>query len=143
MGYPLRKTLAAIGVLMIAAGCSPKPSPSISWRPSYPLALEAARQEGKPVFLYLSAAWCAICRRVERDSFGSPDVVSSLGRFVPVRVDIDQYPWVGRRYGIAAVPAFLVLDGQGRIRSSAFGFQGPDAIKAMLDNAARAVPSRE
>jgi thiol:disulfide interchange protein len=136
MGHPHCRTIAAITVLMIAAGCRPEPSPSIPWQPSFPLALETARKEGKPVFLYISAAWCTICRRVERDSFGDPEVVSSLGSFVPVTVDIDQYPWVGRQYNIAAVPAFLVLDGRGQIRSFAFGFQGPDAITTMLSSAA-------
>lgn len=143
MGHLHCRTIAVITVLMIAAGCRPEPSPSIPWQPSFPLALEMARKEGKPVFLYMSAAWCTICRRVERDSFSDPEVVSSLGSFVPVAVDIDQYPWVGRRYNVAAVPAFLVLDGRGQIRSFAFGFQEPDAIITMLNSAASEATPRE
>jgi len=143
MGYPLCRTLAVIAVLMIVPCCRPEPPPPIAWQASLPLAFEAARQQGKPVFLYVSAAWCSICRRVERDSFGDPEVVSSLGRFVPVMVDIDQYPWVGRRYDVAAVPAFLVLDSRGRVLGRTFGFQGPDDIKSLLQASTREAPAGE
>ncbi len=143
MGYQHPRTIAIIGMLVLAASCRPEPSPPILWQASLPLALGAARQQGKPVFLYVTAAWCSICRRVERDSFGNPDTVSALGRFVPVMVDIDQYPWVGLRYDVAAVPAFLVLDSRGRVLSRAFGFQGPDDIKALLQASAGEAPARE
>ena len=143
MGYHHRNTIAAIGLLVLAAACRPEPTPPIPWRNSLPLALEAARREEKPVFLYVTAVWCNICRRVERDSFGDPDFVSALARFLPVKVDIDLYPWVGQRYDVAAVPAFVILDPRGRVLSRSFGFHGPDALQTMIQGAVAEVSDRE
>ncbi len=137
MGYQHCRTLALIGIVSLSASCRPDSSPPIPWQASFPLALEAARQQGKPVFLYMTAAWCSICRRVERETFTDPEVLSAMGRFVPVRVDIDQYPWVGQRYGIAAVPACLVLDSRGRVAGRSFGFQSPQELGVLFEVTAR------
>jgi hypothetical protein len=47
-------------------------------------------------------------------------------------IDIDQYPWVGERYEVAAVPAFLVLDSRGRVLRRAIGFKSPHEIRGLL-----------
>ncbi|MBL7646945.1 MAG: DUF255 domain-containing protein [Candidatus Hydrogenedentes bacterium] len=143
MGHHHRNTMAALAMLVLATACRPEPGPPIPWRDSLPLALEAARREEKPVFLYVTAAWCNICRRVERDSFGDPNLASALESLVPVKVDIDQFPWVGQRYDVAAVPAFVILDPRGRVLSRTFGFHDSDALQTLTERAVSEVAHRE
>lgn len=134
---PYGRTAAMVALLILTASCRRESPTPIPWQPSLPLALESARQQGRPLFLYVTAAWCNICRRVEQDSFGDPDTVAALDGFVPVMIDIDQYPWVGERYEVAAVPAFLVLDSRGRVLRRALGFQSPAEIRGLLQVARR------
>ena len=45
-------------------------------------ALEAARSEGKPVFLSWVAAWCPVCGQMKREAFRDPAMMELADRFV-------------------------------------------------------------
>lgn len=132
MSFPL-----FLVMLTLLCGCAQAPESTVPWAPSLPLALERGRKEGRPVFLYVSAEWCAQCRQVERDSLNRVATVATLRELIPVKVDIDQYPWVAKRYAVPAVPAFLLLDRDGKLLSRTFGYHTADEIQKLVHAATR------
>lgn len=103
--------------------------------------LDAWRQlhAGSAVALHFWADWCPICRleensvnRVQLDwpvlgvAMQSGDAARVLGvqshRALSWRSAIDTDGSIARRYGLSSVPAFVVLDANGRIRFAEVGY---------------------
>jgi len=98
-----------------------------------------ATHSGRAVALHFWAEWCPICR-MEEDSISAVQrdwpvlgvamqsgdaarlqtVLNQRGLAWQTAVDADGR--VARRYGLASVPAFIVLDAQGHIRFAEVGY---------------------
>ena len=133
MGFIRATQFAGTCLMLFSAGCSPAPVSAIPWRASFPLALELAAESEKPMLVYFNADWCAICRRVERETFIRPEVANAMEPFVPVMVDIDRQPWLAQRYQIEAVPAYLKIDGKGTASGHALGYKSADEMESLLN----------
>ena len=86
----------------------------VDWRPWGGAAFAEARAEQVPVLLALGTRWCPATAAMMREAYAHPRVADLLDeRFVPVRVDADERPDIGERYGLGAWPttAFLTPDG--------------------------------
>ncbi|MFC1544107.1 thioredoxin domain-containing protein, partial [Gemmatimonadota bacterium] len=71
----------------------------VDWRPWGEESFEAARREGKPIFLSIGYATCHWCHVMERESFEDPDIASLLNsRFIPVKVDREERPDIDQVY---------------------------------------------
>lgn len=98
-----------------------------------------ARHPGQAVVIHFWADWCPICRteehsitRLARDwpvltvamqSGDAAKVNATLRkRDLPWPTVIDPRGEITRAHGLQAVPAFLLIDGQGRIRTPAVGY---------------------
>ena len=64
----------------------------VAWGMSYEGALERAKAEKKPVVIDFTGVNCANCRVMELEVFPRPEVVQSLGDFVPVQLYTDVVP---------------------------------------------------
>lgn len=107
-------------------------APSVRWRGWSEEAFAEAREQGKLVFLDLSASWCHWCHVLDRTSLSDPRVVELLNEsFVPVRVDTDRRPDVNDRYNQGGWPTIAVLFPDGRILTGAT-FLPPDALLSVL-----------
>jgi uncharacterized protein YyaL (SSP411 family) len=111
----------ALPVLTLVAGCLAERGPltnrmeqagtayleraadqPIGWQPWGRQAFALAARLNRPVLLYIGAADCRSCERMDRESYGDPALgalIDSL--FVPVRVDRDERPDLARRYQVA------------------------------------------
>ncbi len=88
---------------------------AIPWRDWDEQAFGAARSEGKPVLLALTATWCHWCHVMDQTSYSDLRVIEMVNEwFIPVRVDVDQRPDLSARYNQGGFPsvAFLNADGQ-------------------------------
>ncbi len=100
------------------------------WRGAYP---------GRAVALHFWAEWCPICRMEEgsitdvQQDWPVLTVAMRSGDAARVQRELQQrgLPWlsavdadgaIAKRYGLASVPAFVVLDAQGRIRYASVGY---------------------
>lgn len=98
-----------------------------------------ARHPGRAVALHFWAEWCPICRMEEGSvttvqadwpvltvamrSGEAAQVAGVLGqRELPWLTVVDPDGSLSARYGLKAVPAFIVLDAQGNIRHASVGY---------------------
>lgn len=87
----------------------------VEWRSWGRAAFTEARARRVPVLLAVGARWCPATAAMARGAYADPRVADLVDeRFVPIRVDADERPDVGDRYGLGAWPttAFLTPDGQ-------------------------------
>lgn len=87
----------------------------IKWREWGPEAFQAAADQTKPVFLFLSAFWCGFCQRMDETALSDDEVIALLNAFfVPIRVEESQRPDVDLRYNQGGWPtiAFLTAEGE-------------------------------
>ena len=89
---------------------------SINWREWNQEAFLAARHEGKPVLLTLTATWCHWCHVMEETSYSDPRIINLVNaRFIPVSVDVDRRPDISRRYNQGGFPSVAILDDQAKL----------------------------
>ena len=87
----------------------------VEWRSWGRAAFEEARVGQVPVLLALGPRWCPASASMMGGAYADPRVADLLDdRFVPVRVDAEERPDIGERYGLGAWPttAFLTPDGR-------------------------------
>lgn len=101
-------------------------------------ALIAASSAHKPVFLEFHASWCEDCVAMENKVFNDPAVISALGRFERLQVDVsDNTPTVAllkKAYHVYGTPMLLFYDSKGQALTSlnAAGFVNRDAFLTLL-----------
>lgn len=89
------------------------------------------------VLLDFTAAWCGPCRQM------APVVQRLVADGYPVRaVDIDQHPDLASRYGVTAVPCF-VLVAEGRELGRIVGPAGYEQLAALLKSGGAAPPAAQ
>jgi uncharacterized protein YyaL (SSP411 family) len=104
----------------------------INWR-SYEEGLVVSKAEKKKVFLHFYANWCIFCRKMAKETFQNPAVVSYLNNnFISVRVDTDKEPDTAMKYGVTGLPSTWFLTRMGEAIGAVPGFVPPDALLSML-----------
>lgn len=90
-------------------------------------ALETAKQEKKPVFVYVYATWCGQCKNLKK-SFKDETAAAYFNKnFINVAIDgeTEGGEEVLFKYGIRAYPTLLILDGSGRLQTKTTGYLTP------------------
>ncbi len=112
----LGSTLAAALLLLIAVAVPlyhPKDT-TLAWQPFTPQALEAARAQGRPVFIDFTAAWCLSCQVNERLVLRSAEVQHQFtaGNVTLLKADWTQYdPTITQQLaslGRSGVPTYVL-----------------------------------
>ena len=109
------------GVLCILLAISLPPSVGMSqqpihWKPTLESAQHLAGQTNRLVLIQFWAPWCVVCRRMEMEMLSQPAVVSVLNeKYVPVKINADNFPATARRYGITALPTTIITTPDGQL----------------------------
>jgi len=111
--------------VQVDASETPPPEPAapkeIQWISSEPEGLALARQAQKPIMIDFYADWCLPCVEMDRKTFTDPRVISELGRFVSIRVDLTESTEEGTRltekYSVAVIPTIAFFSPTGELLS--------------------------
>lgn len=80
-------------------------------------AVATANRTGKPAMLDFYADWCVECIRMERNTFGEPEIQSLFGQVRPLQADVTDNDDIDKalmeKYDIIGPPAILFFDRQG------------------------------
>ncbi len=95
---------------------APKPNRAhlVHWREWGSEAFGEAREQDKPVAMFLTAFWCYFCQLMDETSFSDDEVITLLNAyFIPVRVEDAQRPDINVRYNQDGWPTTAFLTPQG------------------------------
>jgi thioredoxin-related protein len=88
----------------------------IAWFPgTVDEAFAAAKEQGKPIFLYWGAAWCPPCNEIKATVFRSREFIDRSKLFVPVYLDGDSEnaQALGEKFGVVGYPTMIVFSPEG------------------------------
>jgi thioredoxin-related protein len=88
--------------------------------------------------IQFTSDYCPYCARMRREMLLDPKVSESLTSFELVQVDLDQAHELAERYRVVGVPAFVVVDSQGRLVGKLEGYQAAEPFDGFLRRAAAA-----
>jgi uncharacterized protein len=73
-------------------------------------AFSAAREQNKPVMLFLSAFWCRYCQRMDEEAFSQTENIALLrAYFIPIRAENSQRPDLDARYNQNGWPTIVFM----------------------------------
>lgn len=97
-------------------------------------AFAEARKTKRPLFVLIFSDACHWCRKYETQALEVPIVRSRLERdFIPVAVDYDEQPELGRRLGAKLVPTSIILAPGGQKILRFHGVQEAEDLADTLD----------
>ena len=125
--------LLLLCLLLLAPAASPAAESGPAWL-GYQRAIDLAGRTPRPVFLFFSAPWCYLCKKMQRLVFSDPALAARLDREAyPVLVDITQEPRLAQTYAIQQVPTTIILDGRGKVALRLTGYQDRATLRRALD----------
>jgi uncharacterized protein YyaL (SSP411 family) len=105
-----------------------------------PLVFDAARREGRPVFLLISAVWCYWCKYFEQQVLQDAEVSRYLNQhYLSVFADHDRRPDLVRKYA-RGLPMIVLFGADGRVRQSFAGVLKKDDFLGVVRNVATSPP---
>ena len=100
----------------VDAAASLDPAKGIDWyEGSVEEAFAAAKESGKPIYLYWGAVWCPPCHAISATIFKSPEFLERSKLFIPVYLDgdTDNAQAYGEKFGVRGYPTMIVFDSEG------------------------------
>ena len=102
---------------------------------NYKAALDSAKKYDKLIFMNIAATWSGASNRMERSIFKDEVVNNQLNsNFLPLRIEAssDEGVLVQKQFGIAALPAYLIINQQGEIVRLRIGESSMEAFSTFL-----------
>lgn len=97
-------------------------------------ALQRAKNQGKPIFLDISASWCGPCKMLKAKTFPNQEVGEFYNaNFINVAVDGEKGEGVelARKYKIRGYPSLLFINPDGEIVAQTAGYRNPQQFIEM------------
>jgi len=85
------------------------------WLTEYADAIKQAKKEHKYIFVDIGAPFCSICKAIDKQLLSNNNVVQSLKKFIPVKIDGSNeshtiHTHLRKQFKIMGVPAFLIIN---------------------------------
>lgn len=97
-------------------------------------AFRAAREQNKPVMLFLSAFWCRYCQRMDEDALSDRENMALLNAyFVALRVEDAKRPDIDARYNLNGWPTIAFFTPAGELLAAS-NYLAAEEFKTLLLN---------
>jgi protein disulfide-isomerase len=124
-------------VTVIAARAQAAAPNDLLWQSSLEDAKRIAGQTNRLVLVHFWSPSCVPCKQLEKNVFSQPQVQQTItARFVPVKVNADDYPTTAKYYGITHLPSDLIITPGGQIVGRMVSPLKPDVYLQQLAIAA-------
>ncbi|MCE5200381.1 MAG: thioredoxin family protein [Armatimonadota bacterium] len=98
-------------------------SNSINWQQDCDRAFDYAQSAKMPVMINFYANWCGQCKRMDRNTYPNPGVVTLSRQFVCVKVDSDKNRDLVRKFNVIGYPTIIFLDSISREANRVSGYR--------------------
>ena len=113
-------------------------SPGEGWPADIEQARAAATASGRPLLIQFTSAGCHYCAKMDREVLPDPGIVRALANFELAQVDAWRETELADRYGVQAIPAFVVLGPGGQLVGKVEGYVPAEAFRDFLQRTAQA-----
>jgi len=135
----------AIGLLasVLMVGPAMAQQPGVRWQYDIESAKATARQTGRLVLVHVWTEECAPCAALEQNVFNQPGFAGALEqKFVPVKLNANEYPGTAQGFGITRVPTDVILAPDGQVLGKMISPATPMAYLAEMNQLANAFSSQ-
>lgn len=99
----------------------------------YAEALEASKALKRPIFLYFGADWCAYCKKMKSTTLADASIKEKLSKeYVPCFIDTNEDRATSRKFRVAGIPAYMIVDSEETILSRSSGYKDKEQFLEWL-----------
>jgi thioredoxin-related protein len=138
----LRRTFLFLFTLaLLSAGAPSAWGGDVDWQTDVTTAWKQAREQERPLLVFITTSNCRYCTMMQNVSFADPDVVEVIERgFVPTAVDAKDVSWLVRDQKVSSYPTTLIISPAAEVVDRIKGYVKPEELKPRL--ARTAAPTR-
>lgn len=126
--------LAILLAIYAARGSGNGPSAALAgWTGDFDAALLKAKPSESKLLVAFSMKGCPPCVAMDRMVLGTPPVKAALRSFVPVRIDVDEYPEIANRYSVFGTPTYAIVNAKGELLIKCEGYQPVSSFVTFLE----------
>ncbi len=140
-------------ILTKEGGASPSESPLLPWTTDFDTAMNMAKSERLPIYLYFTGStWCIWCKKMDREIHNQDAFrQKTVGKFLFVKIDLpagsqpsEQTKALLNTYHIQGVPSVIILSSEGK-ELARFRYQqmSPDHYADLVLEASKLAPPED
>ena len=138
-----RRYVIGLFASFLMIGSAAAQEPGVRWQFDIESAKAAARQTGRLVLVHVWTEDCAPCMALDQNVFNQPGVGGALEqRFVPVKLNANEFPGTAQGFGITRVPTDVILSPDGQVLGKMISPATPSAYLAEVSQIANQYASQ-
>ncbi len=107
-------------------------------------AIETAKVQGKPVFVYIRSEYCGWCRKFEEETFTNQTVIKTLNEnFVLVSLDINKQQNETKSFAVFGTPTMVFLDSNGTGLKRIPGYTDTESFLSVINEISKIKESKK
>ncbi|MFI5385587.1 MAG: thioredoxin family protein [Fimbriimonadales bacterium] len=136
----MKRSIITVIVLAVAVAAY---AAGISWAKAYSTAKSQAKSSHKLIMIDFYTDWCGWCKKLDSDTYPSPQVVKESKNFVSVKLDAEKDAdgvRLAKKFGINGYPTILFIDANENLAYKIVGYEPAKKFAADMATAAKSKP---